>query len=190
MIDATCPKCLRSYQIRDDVAKRTLKCSCGNRFRVSQSIPDWMYGDSPQVIANEVYIDSPCQMPVPIQQNVPNPVFQTFQVREDSWQQAPRHYKQTDGTTALVLGLVSLLIMPILGPVAIAAANSVLRENPNDSSANAGWACGAIATIILVIGVICGILLFIGTMLMAEKIEIEHRRHQRNIEQIQRNLDD
>lgn len=79
----------------------------------------------------------------------------------------PREHPQ--GTTILVLGILSLVVCGPLGPVAWVMGNNALREidaNPmaytNRGSVQAGRICGIIATCLLVVGVILGIAL-LGT---------------------------
>jgi hypothetical protein len=69
------------------------------------------------------------------------------------------------GTTILVLGILSLVICSILGPVAWSMGQKAMREidaDPgtnytNRSSVNAGRICGIIASCLLVVGIIVGI---------------------------------
>jgi hypothetical protein len=70
------------------------------------------------------------------------------------------------GTTVLVLGILSLVICGLLGPVAWVMGSNALQEidrNPlaysNRSSVVAGKICGIIATVLLVIGILFAIVL-------------------------------
>ena len=66
------------------------------------------------------------------------------------------------GTTILVLGILSLVICGLLGPVAWIMGQKAIREMDSDPSAswanrgkvNAGRICGIIATALLVVGII------------------------------------
>jgi hypothetical protein len=65
------------------------------------------------------------------------------------------------GTTILVLGILSLVICGLLGPVAWIMGNNALAEidrNPsayaNRSTVNAGRICGMIATILIVVFIV------------------------------------
>ena len=70
--------------------------------------------------------------------------------------QPPREHPQ--GTTVLVLGLLSLVICQLLGPVALIMGNKALKEvdqSPvpvsNRGSIQAGRICGLIATLLLIL---------------------------------------
>jgi hypothetical protein len=65
------------------------------------------------------------------------------------------------GTTVLVLGILSLVICGFLGPVAWIMGNNALAEidrNPaayaNRSTVNAGRICGIVATVLLALGIL------------------------------------
>jgi hypothetical protein len=70
------------------------------------------------------------------------------------------------GTTILVLGILSLVICGLLGPVAWVMGSNALQEidrNPlaysNRGSVVAGKICGIVATVLLAIGILGAILL-------------------------------
>ena len=70
------------------------------------------------------------------------------------------------GTTVLVLGILSLVICGLLGPVAWVMGSNALQEidrNPlayaNRGSVVAGKICGIVATVLLIIGVVGAVLL-------------------------------
>jgi hypothetical protein len=74
------------------------------------------------------------------------------------------------GTTILVLGILSIVICGILGPIAWIMGNNALAEidrNPaaysNRSTVNAGRICGIIGTVFLVLGIVFYILLIAGS---------------------------
>ena len=76
----------------------------------------------------------------------------------------PRPHPQ--GTTILVLGILSLVICGMLGPVAWVMGNNALAEidqypsaYSNRGSVQAGRICGIIATVLMIVGVILFILL-------------------------------
>ena len=73
------------------------------------------------------------------------------------------------GTTVLVLGILSLVICGFLGPVAWIMGNNALVEidrNPsaysNRSTVNAGRICGIVATVLLVLGIVFWLLFLIA----------------------------
>jgi hypothetical protein len=71
------------------------------------------------------------------------------------------------GTTVLVLGILSLVICGLLGPIAWVKGNTAKREMDaqpgvqwsNRGSVTAGRICGMIASILLIIGVVVFVLL-------------------------------
>ena len=77
-----------------------------------------------------------------------------------SWQQ-PNQIEHPDGTTILVLGILSLVVCGILGPFAWNMGNKALREmnaNPgvvyrNRGNVTAGRICGMVASILMIVGV-------------------------------------
>jgi hypothetical protein len=69
------------------------------------------------------------------------------------------------GTTILVLGILSILCCGILGPVAWVMGNNALAEidrNPaaytNRGNVNAGRICGIVGTVLWVIGIIIAVI--------------------------------
>lgn len=83
---------------------------------------------------------------------------------EGSGQMGPREHPK--GTLILILGILSIVCIQLLGPVAWVMGNGALREidaNPgaysNRSTVNAGRICGIIGTIFLVLGVVTWIIL-------------------------------
>lgn len=82
--------------------------------------------------------------------------------QEGSGPMGPREHPQ--GTLILILGILSLVCIQLLGPVAWIMGNKALAEidaNPsmfsNRSTVNAGRICGIISTVFLVLGIILGI---------------------------------
>jgi len=76
------------------------------------------------------------------------------------------------GTTILVLGILSLVICSILGPIAWSKGNRALREIDGDRTRvytnrgqiSAGRICGMIATILLAVGVAVWIVVIIAAV--------------------------
>lgn len=73
--------------------------------------------------------------------------------------------EQSQATTVLVLGILSLVCLPILGPVAWVLGNQELqaiedgrRDPSNRSTANAGKILGIIGTVLILIVVVVAIL--------------------------------
>src|SRR5207342_2497893 len=79
----------------------------------------------------------------------------------------PREHPQ--GTLILILGILSIVCIQLLGPVAWILGNKAIREidaNPpaytNRSTVNAGRICGIIGTVLLAVSIIYVIVLVIG----------------------------
>jgi uncharacterized membrane protein YjgN (DUF898 family) len=73
------------------------------------------------------------------------------------------------GTTVLVLGILSLIICGILGPIAWVMSNNALADidrNPgaysNRGSVVAGRVCGIISSVLLIIGVVVVLLVLVA----------------------------
>jgi len=73
------------------------------------------------------------------------------------------------GTTILVLGVLSLVICGLLGPVAWVMGNNALKEidaSPssysNRGSVSAGRICGIISSVLLILGVVAVVILIIA----------------------------
>jgi hypothetical protein len=79
---------------------------------------------------------------------------------------AGRGREHPQGTTVLVLGILSLVLCSILGPVAWVMGNNAIREMDADplavwsnrSNITAGRICGIISSVLLMIGVAIGII--------------------------------
>jgi uncharacterized membrane protein YjgN (DUF898 family) len=74
-----------------------------------------------------------------------------------------------EGTTILVLGILSLVICGILGPIAWSKGNAALREidaNPgmytNRGSVSAGRICGIIASVLLIVSAVFVVIVILG----------------------------
>jgi len=71
------------------------------------------------------------------------------------------------GTTVLILGILSLIICQLLGPVAWIMGNSALQEStdPNDRNlANIGRILGIIATVLMLLGILIWVLAMVGIL--------------------------
>jgi len=76
-------------------------------------------------------------------------------------------------TTILVLGILSLVVCAICGPIAwamanrdLAAMNSGLMDPSGMEQTKAGKICGIIGTVLLILGVVFGIIYFIFVALV------------------------
>lgn len=79
-------------------------------------------------------------------------------------------YNHPNGTKILVLGILSLVLCQVLGPVAWVMGNNALREidaaggvAANRGNVVAGRVCGIIASVLLILGV----LLWVGILVFA-----------------------
>ena len=71
-----------------------------------------------------------------------------------------------NGTLILILGILSIVCLPILGPVALILGNNALASGTVDPSqmgmVNAGRICGIVGCVFLVLGIIYWIAIAIG----------------------------
>ncbi|MGC4042852.1 MAG: hypothetical protein QM758_03535 [Armatimonas sp.] len=72
---------------------------------------------------------------------------------------------QPNGTLILVLGILGIVCLPILAPIAwvmgnngMALLNSGQGDEAQRSNVNAGRICGIVGTVLLILGVIWGVL--------------------------------
>jgi uncharacterized Tic20 family protein len=79
--------------------------------------------------------------------------------------------EQSQATTALVLGILGLVICGILGPFAWSMGNKELqaidagrRPPENRGTANAGKILGIVSTVLLAVGVVVIILVIVGSI--------------------------
>jgi len=77
-----------------------------------------------------------------------------------------QHYEPSQATTALVLGILGIVICSILAPVAWSIGNTEIqaidagRRNPaNRSTANAGRIMGIVGTVFLLLGIVVAIVM-------------------------------
>jgi len=84
--------------------------------------------------------------------------------------QAP-YPEQSQATTALVLGILGLVICQILGPFAWSIGNKELqaidagrRPPENRGTANAGKILGIVSTVLLAVGIVFIVLLIVGSI--------------------------
>jgi hypothetical protein len=144
MIKFSCPSCNKVYQAPENAAGKLGKCAqCG----MQMTIP---------------HPNQPIQAPPPL---APEPVY--HQAADDGYDDldrddGPRRRRRSsgdagDGTTPLVLGILSLVVCGPLGIAAIITGNNVLRDNPDNGSARAGVVCGWIATGLMAVGLLIGI---------------------------------
>ncbi len=75
------------------------------------------------------------------------------------------------GVAILVLGILSVIVLPLLGPVAWALGRSVLREidaapvpHTNRSMVQAGMILGIVGTVMLIVGLVLFALVIIWVM--------------------------
>jgi hypothetical protein len=80
-------------------------------------------------------------------------------------------YEHPQGITILILGILGLVVCQLTGPFAWVMGNAALRDidaNPaaysNRSTVQAGRICGIIATAILVLGLVFGLLLLVAAL--------------------------
>ena len=86
--------------------------------------------------------------------------FQTREADPDPPRRRRRN-NRGNGTVALVLGLLSMFLFPLLGPVAIIVAKGALRDDPDDGWAKAGLVLGWFITALLIFA-FCGCIFVLG----------------------------
>ena len=75
---------------------------------------------------------------------------------------AVRPTEHPQGTTVLVMGILSIVVYGVLGPIAWSMGNKAMREmdaNPlvtysNRGNVNAGRICGIVGTVLMVLGIL------------------------------------
>jgi predicted Zn finger-like uncharacterized protein len=161
----TCPKCDRKLRVPDELMGQEVKCpTCSTTFTASGTPP------------------SPPPPPLPPREPEPEPhrVSPRRPGRRDDSDELddydnddrprrrrgtrPGRYLQPHrGSTILVLGILSLVILPIVfGPIAWIMGNNDMREiragrmDPEgEGNTNAGRICGMIGTILGIISIVC-----------------------------------
>ncbi len=92
-------------------------------------------------------------------------------------QPANRFPESSQATTILVLGVLSLVCLPILGPVAWVLGNQELRaihegrrDPANRSTANAGKILGIIGSVLIVVVVVVAVLVLLSVLITSDQI--------------------
>ena len=81
--------------------------------------------------------------------------------------------KSSNGTLILVLGILSLVCLPILGPVAWIMGNNAINAGVDESqrgTVNAGRICGIIGTVFMVLGVVYWVV--VGGAVMSGAVKV------------------
>ena len=159
-----CPQCERKLRVPEDLLGKEVKCpSCGTTF--------------PAVVADEVAEDVSAHEappePEPADKPAPDKGIRRRVMNEDEDEEneEPRSRRRRSrgrlephrGTAVLVLGIVSLVILPfIFGPIAWVMGNNDLRairagrmDPEGEGLTNAGRICGIIGTILGALQLLC-----------------------------------
>lgn len=95
----------------------------------------------------------------------------------------PPSVEHPQGTTVLVLGVLSLVVCQVLGPIAWNMGNKALREMDasggmfsNRGSVQAGRICGMIATGILVAGLVVFVVAMLAVVFLGASSDSEFNR--------------
>lgn len=171
-----CPGCQRKLRVPDHLLGKTVKCpTCGEMFTatgesVSPETPPPLGAayDPPPAQSPRGAEPSPSpQRPRDRDEETPSPRRRSDTYEEDDddpYYGEGRYRRRMDlkphrGTTVLVLGILSLVVCGLLGPVAWILGQSDLREmrqgimdRSGQDTTNAGRICGIIATALLAIG--------------------------------------
>jgi transcription elongation factor Elf1 len=127
-----CPHCQIAQAVTADLGGQTVKCgTC--KLPVQVPVPQGKAMSAPP--------------PTPAQKD-------PFAFDDRPLVQSPyRRRNSGNGTVALVMGLLSLLLCALFGPIAIAIGSNAMADDPNDGCAKAGYVLGWISTAILLAGV-------------------------------------
>ncbi len=88
---------------------------------------------------------------------------------------ASRAIEHPQGTTVLVMGILSIVVCGVLGPIAWGMGNKAMREidaNPqitysNRGNVNAGRICGIVGTVLMVLGILAFIVVIAAASSMS-----------------------
>lgn len=159
-----CPSCQRKLRVPDNLFGQTVKCpTCGEMFTAT--------GSAPTASENAPAAGEPFRPAAEGARAERRP----SSYRDDDYdddpeygERRPRHRMDLAphrGTLILVLGILSLVICGILGPIAWVMGNNDLREmragnmdRSGEDTTNAGRICGIIATVLIgisLIGIMC-----------------------------------
>jgi len=166
-----CPSCGRQLRVPDDLLGKLVKCpACSQTFTANLSVPT---PPAESEVQPETY--RPAGSPPP-----PEDYLSESPVppEEDDYEPRPVHSRrrrrfQTEhrGALVLTLGILSLVICGLLGPVAWVMGNNDLaamragRMDPSgEGVTQAGRICGIISTAIIAFGCVfyCGIAIIAG----------------------------
>jgi predicted Zn finger-like uncharacterized protein len=181
-----CPSCGRQLRVPDDLLEREVRCpSCAATFTASAEMDEpapppppaepaprpRTYGSGDPPKRSEEELARPRRpRPAP-----PEDDFGAEALEDD--EDRPRRRRRPGqmphrGALILILGILSLVVCGLLGPVAWVMGNSDLqamragRMDPEgEGTTNAGRICGIIGTILLVLGMCCGGFAFVGSMM-------------------------
>jgi predicted Zn finger-like uncharacterized protein len=174
-----CPQCERKLRVPEELLGKKVKCpTCGNTF-TAEAPPGG--GDAPP----------PSPPPEEERPSRREPRDEDVQEedrpsrrpsrRDDRYDDEPRprrrpsgSYAPHRGTLILVLGILSLVVCNIFGPIAWMMANTDLKEiragnmDPEgESTTNIGRILGIIGTCLLALGLVCGCIYIIFVVAIA-----------------------
>jgi predicted Zn finger-like uncharacterized protein len=153
-----CPSCNRKLRIPDELLGKKVKCpTCGNAFTASAApSADPMEEEAPP--------------PSPRRAAAPPPPEEEYQDEpaEEQGEERPSRRRRSRkephrGTLILILGILGLVTLPPLGTAAWLMGNHDLKEidagrmdSEGRGATNAGRICGMIATILMIVYLVCG----------------------------------
>jgi len=167
----SCPQCQRQLRVPDELLGQSVKCpSCGVTFAATVAAaqappppPQWAEPAPQQQVSDDPRGPAASPPPDPGQHR-PQQEWE----REAYDERRPAFRADSaphNGTLILVLGILSLAVCGLLGPVAWVMGNNdlaAMREGRMDrtgeGSTQAGRICGMIASIMLIISCVLGVL--------------------------------
>jgi hypothetical protein len=166
---ANCPQCQRQLRVPDNLLGQSVQCpSCRTTFVATAAGGSAPPAAPPQPApppwpgAGDQVSDQPRPQGAPPGRG-PEQVYWEPPQREYGFQDIPqRHLRPHNGTMILVLGILSLVVCGLLGPVAwimgnsdLAAMRSGSMDRSGEGITQAGRICGMIASILMI--VVCSI---------------------------------
>jgi predicted Zn finger-like uncharacterized protein len=169
----SCPQCQRKLRVPDELLGQPVKCpSCENVFTASAEAPAAPPPVPPTTAREEHEPDAEAVRP---RRRPPREEDYDDEGRDDDYDR-PRRRRRSSyaqphrGAVVLTLGILSLVICGLLGPVAwimgsndLAAMRAGRMDPEGEGLTRGGMICGIIASILLIVGcVIWGIIIAAG----------------------------
>lgn len=164
-ITTKCPSCERTLRVPDNLLGQNVKCpSCGTTFTAEDSPPASEAPTRPATPAEERVAEERRPSPRRRPADEPDDYDQDY---DDRGPRRAGRYQPHRGAVILVLGICSLVVCGLLGPVAWIMGNNDLqamaagRMDPSgEGMTKAGKILGMIATILILVGCVIYAMIF------------------------------